>query len=363
MRFHRVRSLEPREGLGAEGAAPEGPEAENPQDPRRWRYHLTEEEADRCFAFLGDPRRTYDPWVYCRDAGNLDDAFPRPEHPNRRFHWRTNSLGFREDHELDDPPRDLRVLVAGDSHTFGLCDNAESFSNLLEESLARARPGRTVEVLNAGYGGYSFHNYLGTLLRLRSFAPQVAVVVVFGGNDFAELALLEAQFSGRPLPLRGPRESERLNAALALSPDALGQGLNAADVVRCAPELQPLLVDRAVELCAEMQRVARAGGTQLIVAFLPSPFDFPWPNMPKRAVDARVALELADQELEANQRMGREFLDGLRGAGVTALDLHPVLEREPSPPFWRIDYHLDLRGHQLVAQALEPLVLDRLAEH
>ena len=349
VRLHEVSGLPPRAPnvLGEE---------ENPTTPERWRYFLTPEQADHCYDFLGDPRRAYDPWVYCRDAGNLNDRFPRPEHPNRHWWWRTNSLGLREDHELDDPPRDLRVLVAGDSHTFGLCDNSETFANLLEGRLARLHPGRTVEVLNAGYGGYTFHQYLGTILRLRSFAPQVCVVTVFGGNDFVELVVLESQFAGRPLPPMSAEFHARRAKALACSADAMGQGLNSADSFRAWPEEEPKMVAAAIARCVEMRRVAEANGSRLIIAFLPSPFDFDWPKQPKYALDARAALGLTDAELAVNRRMGEGLLAGLREAGVTVLDLRPVLERESPPPYWRLDFHLDLRGHARVAEALEPLV-------
>jgi hypothetical protein len=359
------------EGAGSDPEAPatsdarparrDGAGSEDPVDPREWRHFLTEDEAHRCFGFRGDARLAYDPWVYFRDAGNLRDDFPNPQHEGRKWTWRTNSLGCREDRELDVPPREVRVLVAGDSHTCGLCNNDESFANVLEARLAGSRAGRSVEVLNAGLGGYSFHHYLGTLLRFRSFAPQVAVVTVFGGNDFAELCLLEAQFAGRPLPPMSPEQHARRKSALKLSGDALGQGLNALDTFRAWPEEEQVSVRTAVDLCDEMRRVAERNGTQLIVAFLPAPFDFHWEKLPQRAADARAALGFADADLEVNRRMGAAFLEGLRGRGIRTLDLRPLFEREPAPPYWRLDFHLDVRGHALVAEALEPLVASALA--
>ena len=35
----------------------------------------------------------------------------------------------------------------------------ETFDNVLETSLASSRPGESVEVINAGSGGYSLYNY------------------------------------------------------------------------------------------------------------------------------------------------------------------------------------------------------------
>jgi hypothetical protein len=47
---------------------------------------------------------------------------------------------------------------------------------------------------------------------------------------------------------------------------------------------------------------------------------------------------------------------GLRKLKIQALDLEPVFAAEPKPPYWLTDFHLNVRGHELAAQALEPLV-------
>ncbi|HUR27219.1 MAG TPA: SGNH/GDSL hydrolase family protein [Planctomycetota bacterium] len=324
--------------------------------PEQWRYYLTEEEANALFAFRGDVRMAYDPWVYFRDAGNLEDTFKRREHPDRQWTWKTNSLGCREDHELDDPPRELRVLVAGDSHTCGLCDDDESFANLLEAAIARERAPKTVEVLNAGLGGYTFHNYFGTLLRFRAFAPRVFVVAVFGGNDFVELLPLDFHFKRRPWDSLSREAQARRDAAMEISREALGQGFNQLDTFRAWPQEAPTMVREAIDLCSELGNVAAQHGSRMIVVFIPSPFDFEWRRFPGRAADVRAALALSDAEMQVNRQMGSSFLAGLEEAGVQALDMGPIFEREPDPPYWLVDFHIDLRGQALIAEALKPLV-------
>jgi hypothetical protein len=308
------------------------------------------------FAFGGDVRMAYDPWVYFRDAGNLNDVFKRREHPDGKWTWRTNGQGCREDHELDDPPRELRVLVAGDSHTCGLCNNDESFANLLEARIAKERAPKTVEVLNAALGGYTFHNYLGTLLRFRAFHPQVFVVAVFGGNDFVELLPLDFHFEHRPWCTFSEEAHARRDAALEISRDAMGQGLNAADSFRAWPHEAPAMVSRAIALCGELSRAAAQQGAKTIVVFIPAPFDFAWRRFPGRAADARAALGLSDADMRINRQMGASFLAGLEGTGARVLDMRPIFEREPDPPYYLVDHHLDLRGHVLIADALKPLV-------
>jgi hypothetical protein len=361
VKFHHVEPPPPADITQPIAASPAGENVEEPTEPERWHYYLTPAAAERCFGISRDDRNIFDPWVYFRDKGNLEHVFPCPEHPAKRWVWKSNSIGCREIHELDATPRDIRVLVAGDSHTCGVCNDEESFANQLEAQLAQARGGRTVEVLNAGLGGYSLYNYLGTLLRFRFFAPQVFVVTVFGGNDFMDLLAVDAELTHRGLNSMSEAMHARRKAALEISADAMGQGLNALDTFRDWPHEKAPAMRLALGLCAEMQRVADHNHCKLIVVYLPSPFDLPWKRQQQNAIDARKVLELSDADGEVNRQMGVEFLAGLRAAGTSALDMRPIFEREPEPPYWRLDFHLSLRGHTLVAEALQPLVDAALA--
>ena len=106
-------------------------------------------------------RKVYDPDSYNFARPNLRGHQSFQEHQAGGFPVVTNNLGLREDADTDVAKAGLRILVTGDSHTDGMCANSESFPNRLEALLAERRPGEVVEVLNAGRGGFSFHNYLG----------------------------------------------------------------------------------------------------------------------------------------------------------------------------------------------------------
>lgn len=98
------------------------------------------------------------------------------------YEARTNSLGLRMDHEVDVTDRARRVLLVGDSFTFGEgLDVEHNFASLLQGRFDA--DGSAVEVINAGVGGW------GTLQEaqyvrdhLRDFRPR-AVVLTFCGND------------------------------------------------------------------------------------------------------------------------------------------------------------------------------------
>jgi hypothetical protein len=335
---------------------------EDPADPREWRYFLGPHRADALFSISGNSNLAYDPWTYVRDAGNVVTTFVWVEHPRREWTWKSNSLGCREDHELDDPPRDIRVLVAGDSHTCGVCSDDESFANLVEAQLAHTHAGRSVEVLNAGLGGYTFLNYLGTFLRFRSFAPEVFVVAVFGGNDFAELLPMYLYFAHQPWSSMTAAESQRRDLGLKVSPEAMGQGMAGIDTFRTWPWYEAVMVRASLQICEEMKRVAENYHSKLIVVFIPCPFDFAWRDPPQKLVKTRAALELRDSDMRIPRDMSDAFLKGLAERGITTLDMRPIFEREPGPPYWRADFHLDVRGHELVARELRPLVDAALAD-
>lgn len=340
---------------GSSGATPRG-RAADPIQPQDWRFYLTPEEAEVFYAISANPRVRYDPWMGVREIPNENERMPWREHPNGEFYFRTNGLGLREDHELDETPRDLRILVAGDSHTCGLCNNSESFPSRLEELLGRMRPGKTVEALNTGLGGYHFLNYLGALYRFHAFKPQVFVCAIFGGNDFTEFYWLYLHFTGRPAPPGTANQYKRLNAALEISADALGQGLASLDTLRNFPDERAAISKAALGMCLEMQRVAARQGTQVVFVHIPSPFELRWPEPASRYVRTRDALELGDADFSILAEVVDRTLDGLRRAGLPVIDMRERFAAEPKPPYWRGDFHLDLRGHELVAEALAPVV-------
>lgn len=100
---------------------------------------------------------------------------------------RINSLGFRDhrDYTLEKPPRTLRILVLGDSVTFGhgtLDDTTYPF--LLEQRLKAWRPDVNWEVWNLGVPGYNTRQELTYLEEIGPLAQPDLVVVGFYPNDF-----------------------------------------------------------------------------------------------------------------------------------------------------------------------------------
>jgi hypothetical protein len=118
---------------------------------------------------------------------NYRARMPSMESPGHMVSVSTNDLGLRGA-EISEkkPPGVTRILVLGDSYTFGLyCEDHETYPAVLERLYAAERS--PVQVINAGYAaGASPDEYYAWLMRRGlSFQPDVVVYGFFVGNDIA----------------------------------------------------------------------------------------------------------------------------------------------------------------------------------
>ena len=99
---------------------------------------------------------------------------------------RINSLGYRGG-EFDPCKREqFRILVVGDSFTFGHgCTAEETYASVLERVLAGERRGREVEVINAGYAACNYPDTYYLYLKKigLELEPDLVIVGFFMGND------------------------------------------------------------------------------------------------------------------------------------------------------------------------------------
>lgn len=99
-----------------------------------------------------------------------------------------NALGFRDrrEYSFDKPPNTFRILVLGDSVTFGhgTLDDT-TYPYLLEQQLRKWRPGVNWEVWNLGVPGYNTRQELAYLEEIGPRAQPDLVIVGFYPNDFS----------------------------------------------------------------------------------------------------------------------------------------------------------------------------------
>jgi len=124
-------------------------------------------------------------------APNADyvDAYTK-EGPYR---VRTNAQGFRMDEEVDPSPDRLRILVYGDSFTFGWgLESADTYFAALKTAAEKADP--AVQLLNAGVGGYSTGHVKKLLERHIPAIEPAAVIYFINNNDLIDNVVTDIDY-------------------------------------------------------------------------------------------------------------------------------------------------------------------------
>jgi len=304
--------------------------------------------------FKSDPERfAWDPDCYYHYRPGLVEKRRWAEHPDGRWERRVNGRGLRGDVDARLTDGALGVLVTGDSHTDGACSNDETFAARLEARL-RER-GVDAVALNAGVVGYSFYNYLGVLRRFLALGevPDVFVVCVYGGNDFAEVLRPHHYLRGTAQPTRRTAYWGRVEAAKKLSGTFLAQALGSVVFFQEYPSEFEVAVDGARAALARIVETCRAHDVRLLVAWLPPAWEVGGPGIDEVRARALSALDLDEHDLFVSRRLQARFREDAGALGVEVIDLTPALRGSPGPCYWARDMHLSVIGHEVVAGVLE----------
>ena len=143
-------------------------------------FGLLEILAINYFSFPSDSKKRFPPEpIFLQDKGNTygrvkDSAvyikLPRSHDITFGHKFKVNELGFREKNfAFKKPPNTFRILVFGDSFTFGTgVSEDHRFTNILEDHLNKKGGTKKYEVLNFGIPGYSTdqeHDLMKVMLR------------------------------------------------------------------------------------------------------------------------------------------------------------------------------------------------------
>lgn len=311
-----------------------------------------EEELARQLFGLDHPYNRYDPQAYFTHEPNLDAERRFKEHPLGSWRMRTNSLAMRRDSEPSVEAPSLRVLVVGDSHVDGICNNSESLCAVAEEALESAHPGARVEVLNGARGGHSLWNYLGVIERHLTLKPDLVVVTVFGGNDFTDVLFLGHAFQGtRPRGLT-PESKARRAQALQESRYVIGQGYGTLLFFKEQPKELEFAMETSRDILEVIARTCSDAGAELLLMYLPSPLSLPFEAEPRGASAIRALLGLAQEDLSLPSLIHAQLFSTCYALDLKTLDLTPLLEECRDACFWRTDLHLSLEGQERVGLRL-----------
>ena len=321
-----------------------------------------ERAARELLGALANSRVEFDPLVLCRAKPNDLRRHVMDEDPLGGWIVTTNDIGAREDLPLSRASVDLRVIVTGDSNVAGVCPNRESFANLTERLLSTAAPGRTIDVLNLGTGATGPVCYMGWPDSLPELDFDLHVAVVYGGNDFTDMALA-LRWDRRLGPHSPPGELTRQHYASLRDEFAIVGAIQLAQIVYFAsnPDDRSLAVFGLNAMALAMQHKASARGAELLCVYLPPPFTV---RAHQRAVleSWGSAHGLTAEQLFPDQTMAEEWIAFLGARGIACLDLREALTRAPGPCYWKSDQHLNLHGHKVVARELTRTIRERFGQ-
>lgn len=322
---------------------------------------MSEESARTVFASLKNRTCLYDPVLYFRRPPNLSIRNRVGEATYDRWTLRTNGQGFREDADLVLEP-DARVLVIGDSHTDGVCENGKSFANQLEGLLAARHPGKTLDVVNAGVGGYSFYNYArGLDAYVKPLDVDVYVCAVYGGNDFLETLSPLHYFQRTKVKGGGRAYAKRVVAfKKALKEDSgpfIAQQLQQLTFLTEWPEEAELAMSAATELTRAMAARARELEVALVFVYIPPM----WDVQLERYVEDPAALVHAlgvdgEGDIATADAWADRWMAVVRELGVPLIDMRPAFRDRDEDLYWHIDHHINVAAQRAVAEALLPVV-------
>jgi lysophospholipase L1-like esterase len=302
----------------------------------------------------------FDPQVYFRHVPNIDFPIEWKEHKNGAWIMHTNSLALREDAEPMIEKPDLRIIVAGDSHTEGVCNNFESFPHVLGRALSIAHPGKKIESINAAKGGYSFYNYLGTLEKFLYLKPDVFIVSVYGGNDFEEVLTPYHYFSGTT---RLPGSSEywpQVQKALSVCGTWLAQDGMSLKYFQEQPAEIRVALQAAREATLDIQDTCKENGIALYYVYIPSRFDGEDPQVlaqnPNLAKELYAAMEIRPDSVSVHDAMGNALIKFLDEHGIPVVDMRKVFPKNKGPFYWAEDHHISANAHRVIGESLVPVI-------
>ncbi len=343
-----------------QSALPSAIEVEHPRYPRSTfrRTPWNPDDFPKPTTARNNPLR-FDPVAGFTFSAGMNRRREWAEHPDGGWYVRTNSFGLRDDDEPSAERPDLRVVLLGDSHTAGYCNNAESYAQLVEARLAAARPGKRVEVLNAAVPGQSFVHHLGALERMLPFEPDLVVLAIYGGNDFGESLGFQHKAHGTQRGDLAALEA-KLEPARDLDPEAVSQFFFSVVQFDADPPQIDVALQAARDVLTEIQVTCLRHGASFAVLYLPPPPEVDWQRRAARYESLFASIGLAHERLSALTRLGDATLAFLRSRGVPVLDLRAAFRKSEELVYWEQDFHLAIAGHAIVARELAA-VLDTLS--
>lgn len=266
-----------------------------------------------------------------------------------------NAQGFRgREVEREKPADTFRIVCLGDSQTFGNgVGDEETWPHALETALREAHPGRAIEVMNCGVGGYETEQEVAYLeLRLLDYAPDLVVLGFFLNDTALPDAPMEdlSAWYASVVRLLAPARQNWLRAVrdrLLLVDLGCDWAFRRLTMRRWIESRDLLFADdysgwlRARAEIARARDLVEARGGRFAVLLVP--------------------LLMADGDELLSTAPYRKLAAFCRSEGIDAFDPEPLFTGL-DPDRLRVherDLHTDARGHEIVGRGLAAWLTER----
>lgn len=266
-----------------------------------------------------------------------------------------NSIGLRgPEVERRKPPGTRRILLLGDSFTFGVgVRDEDTFARRLENALGDDAPaGTRVEVLNAGTQGYNTRDEVAYLEhRWLALEPDLVLIVfylndVFSDGTFLNMGQGQGVTLGRPGGFAG---ASRLYDWVqhGLRAQAARREMDAFYAEPFFREATPQSADESADWDASRRALARAAALSRERGFALGLVVFPELHALDGDYPFTAVHELVLRECAALDIPALDLLPAFRGRDAGSLWVHPS------------DHHPNEEAHGIAAIAIEAFVRER----
>lgn len=281
----------------------------------------------------------------------LDQKFETDEYCSL---YRTNCQGFRIDEQTnaDDSIKKCDWLFIGDSFTQGAqVDYEYLFTSLLYKSF----PDKTI--INAGISGaglyeeLNFYKEIGLKLHPKKVFLQIGVF-----NDFKDIKehrsslqdyIAEKSSLYRYISYKlSPNDETPLGRWMEPFFLNLQDNIDSNILYKSSSAKKEKDKDRFATCISEFKRIVESSGAELVLILIPSKEQIS-PHMLKETLQI-CKLKENDVDLQAANRLCAEVA---QKEGLTLIDMYDDF-RVSSLPFFLIDEHLNVLGHELIASRL-----------
>ena len=317
------------------------------------------------------------------------------DRPGWAWEFTANRNGFRAPDVGPKKDGEIRIVVIGDSHTWGLgVSDEERYSSLLERELRAA--GRDATVINIGLNSLTYRHYVQLAEWSGQFQPDIIMVTSYLGNDPAETFLRPWRRVDQHLKpdlrehiWRWLRQSHLYTMAIArfrqLELDRVTSQGEKCGVPPPVHEnggrhsqfleqhcwyqtVQDRIEDSMTAMSREIPAIAavsKSHGAKSVLAMLPSPVAVgldPKGNAALEAAAKHIGVNVEDAvatEVRIEERLG----EIARGHFSCVVSLSPVLRAyKPREELYFLrDWHLAPAGQAVVASRLR-LAVDKLLD-